>query len=65
MKTAIMIGIVLLAALTVTIPTASAGPPEPECFQVYPWSELCKGDAGAVICYYLEGVPEELCGPIR
>lgn len=66
MKTLIVIGLVLAAALIAVAPTASAGPvPEPECVQVYPWSEVCKGNVGPVVCWYVEGTPEEVCQPLR
>lgn len=63
----LLIALTLVLALVTVVPAVSAtdGPGEPECVQVYPWSQLCKGDVGAVVCYYVAGLPDELCGPIR
>jgi hypothetical protein len=39
----------VLSLLAVALPGAAA---EPQCLQVYPWSELCEGDVGG----FLEGM---------
>lgn len=45
--------LLVLLSLVAVAPVASAGPVPPTCVQVYPWSELCNGNPGAVVCYYV------------
>lgn len=41
------------------VPTAAAA--EPECIQVYPWSELCQGDVVGFLEAYVGGLPTIEC----
>lgn len=75
MRTPILI-LTTISLLALALPVASAAPPEPQCLQVYPWSELCQGDVdgflGAVLpcdvkdCVQVECLQvypwSELCG---
>lgn len=38
--------LIVASLLTVFAPVAAA---EPQCLEVYPWSELCEGDVGGFI----------------
>lgn len=61
----LLVATMLLAATLAVVAPADAGTcvkntvcVPADCIQVYPWSELCGGNVGGFVAYYLE----QLCG---